>query len=189
MPLKVKHGRGSSRPVNLSVGPAELSLLPLATPERKSNFFITINTNYAPHSDQEATRLGRDLQQAIRKAWSDEEAIRTMITFRSGAPRDFSQIKKMEVDYRPEIAPKTGYLHAHILFEITHTVVKPGIHLNIPRVLKAVQKYAETPEVAKAPYINVHGFSSRSTLRAYLAKGDVDRHGTALTDFIDTGKL
>jgi len=186
---KVTHGKGSRKPVHLSVGPPASSLLPLAAPERKSNFFITINTNHAPTSDAEATRLGRDFQQAIRKAWDDDDSVRKMITFRGGGPRDFNQIKKMEVDYRPEIAPKNGFLHAHILFEITHTVPKPGIHLNIPAVLKAVKRHAETPEVAKAPYINVHGFSSRSTLRAYLAKGDIIASSPALADFVDSGKL
>lgn len=182
---KVRHGPGASKPVSLSVGPRSTSLLPLVVPPRKSNFFITVNTNHAPHSDAEATRLGRDLQRAIKLAFEDDSDVRSMITFRSGAPRDFNQIKKMDVDYRPEIAPKNGFLHAHILFELTHTVEKPGIHLNIPAVLRAIKRHAETPEVAKAPYINVHGFSSRATLRAYLAKGD----SPALTEFVNTGKL
>lgn len=185
---RVRHGPGSRAPVSLSVGPSASSLLPLAQPVRKSNFFITVNTNYAPTTDAEATALGRDLQSAIRKAWDDDDAVRKMITFRGGGPRDFNQIKNMEVDYRPEIAPKTGYLHAHILFEITHVVPKPGIHLNIPAVLKAIKTHAETPQVSKAAYINVHAFSSRASLRAYLAKGDKDGD-RALSDFVDTGKL
>lgn len=186
---KVTHGKGSRNPVSLSVARPTSLASAKSQPPRKSNFFITINTNYAPTSDQEATRLGQDLQNAIRAAWDSEEDVQKMITFRSGAPRDFNQIKKMEVDYRPEIAPKTGYLHAHILFEITHTVDKPGIHLNIPAVLKAVKSHAKTPEVAKAAYINVHGFSSRATLRAYLAKGDIARDSEVLQEFVDSGKL
>jgi hypothetical protein len=105
--------------------------------------------------------------------FENDDTVRSLLTFRGGAPREFSRIKKMEADWRPEIGPETGFLHAHILFEITHTVAKPGIHLNIPAVKKAIARNAETPEVAALPYINVHGFSSRAALRAYLAKGDV----------------
>lgn len=148
-----------------------------------------MNTNYVPPTDADATRVGNDLSNAIRMAFDDEATVRRMITFRGGNPRDFNRIRRMEADWRPEIAPRTGMLHAHILFEVEHTVPKPGIHLNIKAVQNGIRKNGSTPPVKALPYINVRGFASRSDLRKYLSKGDLEVNDPKFGSFIRSGAL
>lgn len=111
-----------------------------------------------------------------------------MIKFRSGAPVDMSLIGRMAADWRPEIAPNTGYLHAHILFQVPHQV-PGGVHLDIPAVKRIIASYGTTPQVRGLPYINVKGFSSREDLLRYLSKGDVLDKDPQFGAFIRSGKV
>jgi hypothetical protein len=172
--------RPKGRPRTRAFGPAPAR-------QRDSNFFITVNTNYVPRTDADANRIGADLINAIRQTFDSGDDVSRMITFRAGGTRDFSRITDPKADYRAEIAPRTGMLHAHILFSFKHTVAPPGVHLNIPAVRNAIRSHGETTPVKDLPYINVRGFSSLEDMLAYTTKGDeVDPD---FGEFLRTGSL
>jgi hypothetical protein len=155
-----------ARPVSLSVGKAA------ARPAyRGASFFITVNTNIVPRTDADANRIGQDLSNAINKTFTDDASFRRLITFRNGAARNFDDIKDTKVDFRVELGPATGKLHAHILVETTHTV-RDGIHINVSGLRRGLLSNTNEPENRRLPYINVRGFRNRATLLAYISKSD-----------------
>lgn len=156
---------------------------------KTSNFLITVNTNWQPQTDAEAQRVADDLHDSIAKTFSTEDTFRSIINFRDGSVRDFSQILSVDVDAAEEVGPRTGFLHAHILLEITHTVPGRGLHLYIDRLKKALQQNGTTPQVRALPYINVHAFSDRDRLAAYLRKGDPRDEDDTIQQFIATGSF
>lgn len=139
---------------------------------RSSTFFITLNTNYAPTTDEEAERMGSDLENAIEQLTQDDEIMRKMIIFRNGAPREFSKIKSINVQFAAEIGSVRGMLHAHVLVEIVHEVSGPGIHLSIPTWKRGIRKYATNPRIGKIPFVNVKASAGRHALINYIAKGN-----------------
>lgn len=165
---------------------------PLPTREvvRDSNFFITVNTNYVPRNDADAQRVADDLSDAIERVFSNPRRWQPIFVFRDGAPRDFSKFLDIEVDWRPEVAPKTGAVHAHILVEVKHKVEKPGLHLSREAIKKAIREASTEPEIRdKNLYVNIKGFSSRRSLREYITKGLVDTDDARLDSFSVSGSL
>lgn len=172
----------AGRRVSLSAGaPASA-----AGAVRTSSFFITVNTNYRPRSDAEANRLGQELTNGIRAAFANPVQRRAMVMRPGGGAIDYdADIRSWEVDYSPEIAPHTGYLHAHILVEIEHTA-PTGIHLNRDGVLRSIRSHLHSPEIRRLPYINIRGFSTRADILRYMRKDQLPPDFGA---FVATGEI
>lgn len=156
---------------------------------KTSIFLITLNTNWQPRTDAAAQAVADDLHNAIDRTFTDEDTFRSIINFRDGALRDFSQILSVDVDASEEVGPRTGFLHAHVLLKITHTVGGRGLHLYIDRLKRAIQQNGTTPQVRALPYINVHASSDGEKLAAYLHKGDPRDDDDTIQKFAATGSL
>lgn len=184
-PKPTRHGgRAEVRAKNSS------NPLPPSDAPRDANFIITVNTNYNARTDRDAQRVADDLSDSIEKVFSRADRWHSIIDFRDGAPRDFSKLLDVDVDWRPEVAPRTGFVHAHILLSISHKVPGKGIFISLPKLKAAIQAEATEPEVAtRNLYLNIKGFKSRRAVSYYLNKGVTRENDPRLASFSLSGSL
>lgn len=147
-------------------------------PERTATFMITLNTNHRPTTDAEANAIADDLNRSVRAAFMNSDNI-------YGDPVG-TGILKYRIDGRPlrslistldfagvqsEIAPVTGFLHAHAVFVVKHHVGGKGVHLSREAIQAAVRAAGSNPYVTALPYVHISGFPTFESLRKYIMKG------------------
>lgn len=139
---------------------------------------ITLNTNHRPTTDAEANAIAEDLNRSVRAAFMNSDNL-------YGNPVG-SGILKYRIDGRPlrsmistmdfagvqsEIAPTTGFLHAHAVFVVKHHVGGKGVHLDRASIQQAVRAAGSNPYVTALPYVHISGFPTFESLRKYIMKG------------------
>ncbi len=84
-----------------------------------SDFFITINTNYRPKTNEESFSMGAKLRTVVQKLFQDPEALRSVLDERT----DFDRIENVDSNFSIEIGrdPRGRRVHTHIQATITHT--------------------------------------------------------------------
>ena len=206
-------------PLSVSTGPRVLSSI---SPIRVSRFFITFNTNYRPNGDLEANLCALDLNQAVRAAfetygtmWYPPSYIVNKVSppppqGAAGIIRDRvsgtvnpAQILSMRFEeVQSEIAPHTGFLHAHAVFVVTHRIQKAprqrgggdtrrrrsGILLDPKTLRDYVRAYANTGPVAALAYVHINGYSSKEDLEDYINKGEIIDNSMGFKDFVERGQ-
>lgn len=132
-------------------------------------FLITLNTNYAPKTNKEATKIGEDMQTQADNLFT-EEHIRDFITFRTAEGRP-DLIDDIRVEAMVEVGGSQGRVHQHISVLIEHRIPPKGVHINRNGVLDYYRTHATTAPVQRLPYIDIKAFSNPSTISRYLFKG------------------
>lgn len=205
-------------PLSVSTGPRVLSSI---SPIRVSRFFITFNTNYRPDSDFQANFYAADLNQAVRAAFETQgtmwyppsyivnnmsphppQGAAGIIRDRVRGTVNPAQIVSMRFEeVQSEIAPRTGFLHAHAVFVVTHRIQKAprqrggdtrrrrsGILLDPKTLRDYVRAYATTGPVAALAYVHINGYSSKEDLEDYINKGEIVDNSMGFKDFVERGQ-
>lgn len=165
---------------------------PQAVRYRRSNLFVTVNTNWRPLASNlaQANRVANDLQNAIfnviRAPGFKANYLRYKADkFTPAVPIDPSQVGSVDVKISVEVGQTMGYLHAHVFIAINHTYPVGGVQLDIPGFKAAVRAAGTEEPVRALSYIHVRGFGTVQDLVDYMfkdAKRDDPEAVAALAD-------
>lgn len=136
---------------------------------RTSNFLVTLNTNRPVISAAQYAAVHNDIQDRTTDLWENEAEYSKVIRFLE-QPRNMDDILDIDVESHPEIGPKGGLIHGHVIIKIVHRTRGRGIQLNIPALKAYYKEHAVTPELRQLPYLNVFGFSDYSDVLKYIKK-------------------
>lgn len=92
--------------------------------KKESIFFITINTNQRAHTERLEDLWSSSLSAAMDKVFSFPQRYIDILE----PEGSLSDVEKVKVTKRVEIAPETRTVHSHVMLRIFH---RTKIHLNI----------------------------------------------------------
>lgn len=135
---------------------------------KHSDFLITVNTNYRPHTNEESYAMGTKLSHAIKQLLTHDHL--PMIIDTNGSSYE-EVMKSVNAEFGVEIGkkPQGRRIHAHCIIKIDHT---GHIRLNIPEIKHLVKEFIDDPLV-KGVYVNVKSVSSVRNIEDYIKKQGV----------------
>jgi hypothetical protein len=152
------------------------------TEEKKSKFWITINTNMLPADAEERRLLVAALDAAMAKialrsdpesnSWKD-----SMLKFVNGAEPDYDKVLKYSSQFVVEVGTglRGGRVHAHWVLEVTH---KTFIQISIDQT-KMILLELLNPELVSRGlpeldnlYVHVRSVATGWNLEEYMRKNN-----------------
>ena len=101
---------------------------------RKSNFFLTINTNqkFNPHSE-EYEKFNVNFKKSLNEIYQN---IQNYITIGEKESNFDNNVHEVDIKSATEIGPKTGSSHAHIMLGFKHNTL---VKLDYPKIKEKIQ--------------------------------------------------
>jgi len=139
---------------------------------KHSGFFITINTNFNPKKDEDASsECAEKLRKGIKAMLTEEERLKRIVKFLNDDTWSTTTIKKVSSQFVIERGrhSKGSRIHSHAALHIEH---RSKIQLDIPQISKELLPFLEggcTGNI-KNLYVNVRIIRVNQGIRNYLTK-------------------
>jgi len=113
---------------------------------RYSSFYITLNTN-TKYEDAILFEKAELLESILKRILSADQIIQLLVPREEGVELNAESVKKITSQAGIEVGETNGFLHAHILIEVSHYT---KIHLNYNLIAEKIKQEMDLPHL---PYI------------------------------------
>eukprot|EP01132_Coremiostelium_polycephalum_P009341 gene9341-11457_t len=142
---------------------------PIVEKKKYSCFHLTINTQYQPKTDGEASEVGEKLASAMDLLFNNESYSKNL--FKIIQPREdgLDRINDVKIEYSIEIGknPKGGRVHSHSIIDTEHNT---KINLDVDYIRSTLPSLMNDSRVSSNFYVNVKAVLSKKNLEEYIRK-------------------